>query len=128
VPVLQDIPIIQYLFSTVTKAQTAENVLVLVTPRRIAKDDGELTAAERAREAQMSPLEKSVYRSMGIYREMIGNSDSNLDNTLKAMNRDSAYFRAFKSTALDTDLDKWVSEPKINKFLSDAANMVYFSR
>ena len=128
VPVLQDIPIIQYLFSTVSKAQTAENVLVLVTPRRIAKDDGDLTAAERAREAQMSPLEKSVYRSMGIYREMIGNSDSNLDNTLKAMNRDSAYFRAFKSTALDTDLDKWVSEPKINKFLSDAANMVYFSR
>jgi hypothetical protein len=125
---LQDIPIIQYLFSTVTKAQTAENVLVLVTPRRIAKDDGDLTAAERAKEAQMLPREKSIYWAMKVYKEMLANADSNLDNTLNAMNRDSAYFRDFKNQALGSNLDEWVSEPKINKFLSDAANMVYFSR
>ncbi|QWD39929.1 hypothetical protein G6669_04935 [Polynucleobacter paneuropaeus] len=128
VPVLQDIPIIQYLFSQVVKSQTAENVIVLVTPRKIIKDDADFKTYEVGKETQMSPKEKSVYSAMKIYKEMVTNNDSNLDNTLNAMDRDSAYFRDFKNQALASNQDKWVSEPKIIKFLNDAANMVYFTR
>lgn len=128
VPVLQDIPIIQYLFSQAIKSQTSENVIVLVTPRKIIKDDFDLKAYEGKNDAQMSPREKSVYGAMKIYKEMVTNNDSNLDNTLNAMERDSAYFRDFKNQALASSTDKWVSEPKITKFLNDAANMVYFTR
>lgn len=128
VPVLQDIPIIQYLFNQVTKAQTSENVIVLVTPRKIIKDDDDLKASDSKKGVQMTPREKSVYSAMKIFKEMVTNNDSNLDNTLNAMDRDSAYFRDFKNQALSSNTDSWVSEPKINKFLNDAANMIYFTR
>jgi tetratricopeptide (TPR) repeat protein len=129
VPVLQDIPIIQYFFNQKQNSLYSENVIVLVTPRRIeSSEDAMKRASSSDKDENLSPREKSVYKALKLYQQITSTSDTNLDDTLFALDRDSSYFRAFKNTALNTPLDSWVSEPKINKFFDDAANMLYFTR
>ena len=128
VPVLQDIPIIQYLFNQKTKMQYSENVIVMVTPRRIESNEEAMKrASANAKDENLTPKERSVYKALNLYQQMASN-DTNLDNALLALDRDSSYFRSFKSAALSAPLDSWVSEPAINKFFNDAANLMYFTR
>jgi tetratricopeptide (TPR) repeat protein len=128
VPVLQDIPIIQYLFNQKTKMQYSENVIVMVTPRRIESNEEAMKrASANAKDENLTPKERSVYKTLNLYQQM-ASADTNLDNALTALDRDSSYFRSFKSAALSVPLDKWVSEPAINKFFNDAANLMYFTR
>jgi tetratricopeptide (TPR) repeat protein len=128
VPVLQDIPIIQYLFNQKLQSQYSENVIVMVTPRRIESNEESMKrASANAKDETLTPKERSIYQALKTYQQ-IASTDTNLDNALLALDRDSAYFRAFKSAALSTPLDGWVSEPAINKFFNDAANLMYFTR
>jgi type II secretory pathway component GspD/PulD (secretin) len=129
VPVLQDIPIIQYFFSQKAQSLYSENVVVLVTPRKVQTEEEITKAAANADKDQpQSPREKSIYRALKLYKQISSESDTNLDNTLLALDRDSSYFRTFASSALNRNLDGWVSEPKINKFFDDVANLIYFTR
>ena len=129
VPVLQDIPIIQYLFNQKTQALYSENVIVMVTPRRIESNEDAMKRASAAnsKDENLSPKERSVYKALNLYQQ-VASTDTNLDNALLALDRDSSYFRTFKSAALSAPLDSWVSEPAINKFFNDAANLMYFTR
>ena len=128
VPVLQDIPIIQYLFNQKTKTQYSENVIVMVTPRRIESNEEAMKrASANAKDENLTPKERSVYKALNLYQQL-ASTDTNLDNALLALDRDSSYFRSFKSAALSAPLDSWVSEPAINKFFNDAANLMYFTR
>ena len=129
VPVLQDIPIIQYLFNQKKQQLASENVVVLITPRKVQTEEEISKAAANADKDQpLSPREKSIYQALQLYKKIISTSDTNLDDTLLALDRDSSYFRNFASSALNHNSDSWVSEPKINKFFEDAANLVYFTR
>lgn len=129
VPVLQDIPIIQYLFNQKKQQLYSENVVVLVTPRKVqTEEEISKAAANSDKDQLLSPREKSVYRALQLYKQISSESDTNLDNTLLALDRDSSYFRNFASSALNQNLDSWVTEPKINKFFEDAANLIYFTR
>jgi type II secretory pathway component GspD/PulD (secretin) len=130
VPVLQDIPIIQYFFSQKLNSLYAENVIVLVTPRRIesSEDAMKRATANSEKDENLSPKERSVYKALKLYQQIASNADTNLDNTLLALDRDSSYFRSFKSAAQNGNLDSWVTEPGINKFFDDAANLMYFTR
>ena len=129
VPVLQDIPIIQYFFNQKTQQQYSENVVVLVTPRKVQTEEEISKAASNAGKDQpLTNKEKSVYKALNLYKQITSESDTNLDNTLLALDRDSNYFRTFASSALNRNIDSWVSEPKIDKFFNDAANMIYFTR
>ena len=128
VPVLQDIPIIQYLFNNKTKQQYSENVIVMVTPRRIESNEEAMKrASTNAKDETLTPKERSIYQALKTYQQM-ASTDTNLDNALLALDRDSSYFRSFKSAALSAPLDSWVSEPAINKFFNDAENLMYFTR
>ena len=132
VPVLQDIPIIQYLFNNVTRMQYAENVLVLITPRKLVADAKDLQAAEDAESkrerGELTTKEYSVYQSMKTYRSALDKMYPNLDGAIRALDRDSAYFRQFKTALLNSDEDAWVSQPPMTRFFNDAANMLYFTR
>lgn len=129
VPVLQDIPIIQYLFNQKKQQLNSENVVVLVTPRKVqTEEEMSRTASKIEKDQPLTAREKSVYRALQLYKQVSSTSDTNLDDTLLALDRDSSYFRSFASSALNRNLDSWVSEPKINKFFEDAANLMYFTR
>ena len=132
VPVLQDIPIIQYLFNNVTRMQYAENVLVLITPRKLVADVKDLQSVEEAElkreRGELTTKEYSVYQSMKIYKDALTKMYPNLDGAIGALDRDSAYFRQFKTALLSNDEEAWVSQPSMTRFFNDAANMLYFTR
>jgi type II secretory pathway component GspD/PulD (secretin) len=129
VPVLMDIPIIQYFFNQKTKQLYSENVVVLVTPRKVqTEEEMSKVATNTGKDQPLTAKEKSVYGALKLYKQITTESDSNLDDTLLALDRDSNYFRSFASSALNQNLDGWVSEPKINKFFDDAATTLYFTR
>ena len=132
VPVLQDIPIIQYLFNNVTRMQYAENVLVLITPRKLIADAKDLKSIEEAElkreKGELTSKEYSIYESIKVYQNAVTQMYPNLDGAIGALDRDSAYFRQFKSALISTDEDAWVSQPGMTRFFSDAANMLYFTR
>ena len=118
------------MFNQKTQSLYSENVVVLVTPRKVqTEEEARKSASKNGSDELLSPKEKSIYKAMRQYQDIISSSDTNLDNTLLALDRDSSYFRAFKTSALGTDhLDGWVTEPGINKFFDDAANLLYFTR
>ena len=131
VPVLQDIPIIQYLFNQSAKQQYVENIVVLITPRRMISNTNDLKKMEEdfAKKGEtLTQQEKNVYSSMRSYQDLVQNLYPSIDGTLAALDLDSAYFRQFKMAVLSDNQDEWVTQSKMSKFLNDAANMAYFTR
>lgn len=126
VPVLQDVPIIQYLFSNVTKSTYSENVIVLVTPRRVVSNEADLKKLESdmmRKTGKLNQQELSVYQQIVLFNQLQA-VPSNADTSLNALNRDSAFFRQLKNEML-IDHD-WIAESETRKFLDSAANMLYF--
>ena len=129
VPVLQDIPIIQYLFNNLQTSNYVQNVLVLITPRRLVPNEADLKRQESAmfnQEHKLSINELSLYKNMTGYQEMLNKMDSNLDTTISVLNRDSSYFKNFKNAVLADD--QWVGQSQMSRFFENAATMLYFTR
>jgi len=131
VPVLQDIPIIQYLFNQSLKQQYVENVLVMVTPRKLISNANDLKKMEEdfaKRESELTPQEKNVYDSIKSYQDLIKGMYPNINGTLSALQRDSSYFRQFKLAVLSDEQDSWVTQSKMSRFLNSVADTLYFTR
>lgn len=131
VPVLQDIPIIQYLFNSKKQQKYSENVLVMITPRKLISNASDLQKMEDAlakKGDQLSPQEKNVYLSIRNYQDLVKGNYPNVDGAIAAMNRDSSYYRQFKMAVISDDGDGWVSQSSMSRFLNNAADLVYFTR
>ena len=131
VPVLQDIPIIQYFFNQSQKQQYVENVLVMVTPRKLISNANDLKKMEEdfaKREGELTPQEKNVYDSIKSYQDLIKGMYPNINGTLAALQRDSSYFRQFKLAVLSDEQDSWVTQSKMSKFLNSVGDTLYFTR
>ena len=126
VPILQDIPIIQYLFSNVTKSQYSENVVVLITPRRVVSNEADLKKLESEmirKTGRLNLQELSVYNEIALYNKLLAGR-SNADSSLMALNQDSAFFREIRNEVLISN--DWIAESETKKFLNSAANMLYY--
>lgn len=126
VPVLQDIPIIQYLFSNVTKSQYSENVVVLVTPRRVVSSEEDLKKLESEmmrKTGKLNLQELSIYNQIAIYNKLLAGR-SNADSSLLALDRDSTFFREVKNEVLINN--DWIAESATKSFLESAASMLYY--
>jgi len=131
VPVLQDIPIIQYLFNQSLKQQYVENVLVMVTPRKLISNANDLKKMEEdfaKRESELTPQEKNVYDSIKSYQDLIKGMYPNINGTLAALQRDSSYFRQFKLAVLSDEQDSWVTQSKMSRFLNSVGDTLYFTK
>ena len=131
VPVLQDIPIIQYFFNQSQKQQYVENVLVMVTPRKLISNANDLKKMEEdfaKRESELTPQEKNVYDSIKSYQDLIKGMYPNINGTLAALQRDSSYFRQFKLAVLSDEQDSWVTQSKMSRFLNSVSDTLYFTR
>jgi tetratricopeptide (TPR) repeat protein len=131
VPVLQDIPIIQYFFNQSQKQQYVENVLVMVTPRKLISNANDLKKMEEdfaKRESELTPQEKNVYDSIKSYQDLIKGMYPNINGTLAALQRDSSYFRQFKLAVMSDEQDSWVTQSKMSRFLNSVADTLYFTR
>lgn len=126
VPVLQDIPIIQYLFSNVTKSIYSENVIVLITPRRVVSSEADLKKLESdmmKKTGRLDLQELSIYSQISLYSKLLSGR-SNADTSLMALNRDSTFFREIKNEVLVSN--DWIAESETSKFLNSAANTLYY--
>ncbi len=122
VPILKDIPGVQYLFSKNTVQNFNKTVLILITPRRIMAYDETL---EKVKELQKSDkLEpKLVQETRQRALKELGGRWPNLYRAIRNMSRSE---RAFGVRANDIELEDWNRPQRIQKILQDAVNSLYF--
>ena len=121
VPVLKDIPGLQYLFSKNTVQNFNKTVLILITPRTIMAYGETLE--------KVSELQKSAGTEPKVLQETreralkeLGGRWPNLYRTFRNMSRSE---RAFGVRANDIELEDWNRPSRIQKILEDAVNSLH---
>ncbi len=121
VPVLKDIPGLQYLFSKNTIQNFNKTVLILITPRTIMAYGETLE--------KVSELQKSAGTEPKVLQETrqralkeLGGRWPNLYRTFRNMSRSE---RAFGVRANDIELEDWNRPSRIQKILEDAVNSLH---
>lgn len=122
VPILKDIPGLQYFFSRKTVQSFNKTVLILITPRRMVsygeaiEKVGDLTKSSGKEPKIMQETRLSAQKELG-------GRWPNLYHTVKKMSKGE---RSFSVRSNDIDLEDWNAPGRIQKFLQDAANALYF--
>ena len=115
VPVLQDVPVIQYLFSTKRKSDFQRSVLILITPRSplftSKSERGQTPAAAQ---------------SMKALREKMGFSDRTPSNVESILNhlKTTELFREFRQG--DVSLERWDRMHSTGDRLRQALEFLYY--
>lgn len=121
VPLLRDVPLVQYLFHRKTSRDFYKSVLILVTPRRPnytnrAQEDIEADAAK------MNEFEKVQAEFEDKYKLWF--KPVPITAMAVSMMETSAIFREFR--AGDLKLDSWMSRATIGGRVKSALNFLYF--
>lgn len=122
VPILKDIPGLQYLFSRKTVQNFNKTVLILITPRRIMSY-GETLDKVEALKSTISKEPKVLHETRMVALKELGGRWPNLYQALSSMSRTE---RAFGVRANDIELEDWNQPSRIKKILNDAMNTLYF--
>ncbi|KLN58929.1 hypothetical protein WH96_20270 [Kiloniella spongiae] len=120
VPLLQDLPGIQYLFSTKSTLDFTKSVIILLTPRkpRYTYADGtdkfEPTVDQKTEQPHLKKLE--------------GRADwfqpaSNLDAVFYHLN-DGSFFQEFRQG--DLTVERWSQPDRVSKMVTDTLKLLYF--
>lgn len=115
VPVLQDVPVVQYLFSTKRKSDFQRSVLILITPRSPVftskSERGQTPAAAQ---------------SMKALREKMGFSDRTPSNVESILNhlKTTELFREFRQG--DVSLERWDRMHSTGDRLRQALEFLYY--
>lgn len=123
VPVLKDIPVLQYLFGTKVAQNFTRSVLVLITPRMPAFDR-ELMASTVPHIDTLSS-DKSVYRPL-IESTMKATPDSapgNLEGTYRHAYGNKLFLQ-FRSG--DLAIQHWSEPSRLGDFFRDMKELLYF--
>ena len=122
VPVLQDIPLLQYLFRNKTTQNFTSSVLVLITPRKPVSDRDEMLraiaekeAGKGGRYALLQKLEEHVKHAQGATPNLDTVYSHQLDNTL---------YLQFRSG--DVSAETWIQPSRLEQFFADLADLLYF--
>lgn len=122
VPILQDLPIIQYAFSNKTTTDINNSVLILITPRnpRFTEADGSPKLGEAPpKPAAPSPnLARLNSRSDWAFKPA-----PNLDAVMNHL-KDRRFFREFR--AGDVTLEQWDNPDSLKYKILQAIDMIYF--
>ena len=122
VPILKDIPGLQYLFSKNTMQNFNKTVLILITPRRIMPYGETLEKVkelEKTDKVEPKLLQETRQRAL----KELGGRWPNLYRAFRNMSRSE---RAFGVRANDIELEDWNRPQRVQKILQDAVNSLYF--
>lgn len=122
VPILKDIPGLQYLFSRKTVQNFNKTVLILITPRRIMSYGETLDKVEALKSA-IDKEPKVLHETRVVALKELGGRWPNLYQALSSMTRTE---RAFGVRANDIEIEDWSQPSRIKKILNDAMNTLYF--
>jgi type II secretory pathway component GspD/PulD (secretin) len=120
VPLLKNIPLIQYLFSTETTTDNTQSVLVMITPRQPATG---VNASMANRESGADPVQRSSLKELRQHVARGQNPAPNLDITFQDM-EDNLLFRQFRSG--DIRAEDWRRPPFIERTLKQIAQFIYY--
>lgn len=124
VPLLRDIPLLQYLFNKTTNQNFTSSVLVLITPRSPATDNAMMERTINHIDT-LPDSEKRKFRPMieKALKEMPGGIRDNLDAVYRhAYGND--LFLQFRSG--DLSLQHWSQPERMQRFLQDIRDVLYF--
>jgi Tfp pilus assembly protein PilF len=122
VPVLKDIPGLQFLFSKKTTQNFNKTVLILITPRKIMAYGETLDKLDTLKSAN-DKEPKVMHDTRMLALKALGGSWPNLYRTFESMTRGE---RAFGVRANDIELEDWSQPSRVKKILDDAMNTLYF--
>lgn len=122
VPILQDLPIIQYAFSNKTTTDINNSILILITPRnpRFTEADGSPKLGEPPRQmpAPSANLDRLKARADWAFKPA-----PNLDAVMNHL-KDRRFFREFR--AGDVSLEQWDSPDSLKHKILQAIDLIYF--
>ena len=119
VPLLQDIPIVQYLFSRETKNDMTQSVLVMITPRPPVTGAN----APASRDAVTDPRQQSSLRELRQQIPATLRPTPTLDLVFLDMD-DNRLFREFRSG--DIRADDWRRPSQLERTLKQIAGFLYY--
>ncbi|OUR95641.1 hypothetical protein A9Q84_14150 [Halobacteriovorax marinus] len=120
VPFLQNIPIIQYLFSNKQKLKTKKNVLILLTPHKARYADRNMGSSQ-LRNKLLKKDEKNKFVFELQAKENIARN--NIDAALLNL-ESNLYFREFRSG--DLHLDDWHNDSTFTGALLRSMSFLYY--
>lgn len=121
VPILKDIPGLQYIFSKNTVQNFNKTVLILITPRSMMAY-GETLEKVGELQSSVGKEPKALQEARQRALKALGGRWPNLYRTFRNMSRSE---RAFAVRANDIELEDWNRPSRIQKILEDAINSLH---
>lgn len=120
VPLLKEIPVLQYLFSKETKSNFTQSVLVMITPRKPVTG---INAPLANVDAITDPSRKSSLDELRAEAARTLRPVPNLDTVFLAM-ENNRLFREFRSG--DLRVDDWRRPPLLERTLKEVVDFLYY--
>ncbi|WP_125933070.1 hypothetical protein [Kiloniella majae] len=120
VPLLQDLPGIQYLFSTKSTLDFTKSVIILLTPRkpRYTYADGTAKIEPTSNQDTKQPHLKKLEGRANWFQPA-----SNLDAVFYHLN-DGSFFQEFRQG--DLTVERWSQPERVSKMVTDTLKLLYF--
>jgi hypothetical protein len=120
VPVLQDIPILQYLFSKQVTLDYNRQILTLITVRKLIDSD---ESASKAKVAKGSISTHKLSDEVDAFMNLQNNRPV-LDEVLTGLKKDNFLFK--KLSQRDILQDSYGSQKALDRIINDLKDMLYF--
>ena len=127
VPVLKDIPGVQYMFANSSMTDFFRTVMIMITPRRPVTSDADMAAVEREKDLRKSSGKSAkknyaFYWRIEEYEKILSKYAPNLDATIETLETNDLY-KSFKSRDLiDTN---WATKPRMEVLLHDIRQLLW---
>ncbi|MCX7179939.1 MAG: hypothetical protein NTX56_14635 [Proteobacteria bacterium] len=127
VPVLKDIPGVQYMFSNTGSTDFFRTVMIMITPRKPVTSDADMAAVEREKELRKTTGKSArkayaFYWRIEEYEKVLAKYAPNLDATIETLESNELY-KSFKSKDLvDTN---WATKSRMDVLLHDIGQVLW---
>jgi hypothetical protein len=125
VPVLKDIPGVQYLFDKYTSVDFFRTVMVMITPRKPVADSTDIREVykEQAekRSGQSTTKKYAFHWRIEEFDKALARSAPNLDQVLETLSTNRLYLGLKDKDLIDTN---WAAKSKLERMLHDLAQTI----
>ena len=118
VPLLQDIPGVQYLFSRDEQIKTKKSILILLTPRKATYARDVLSAEELENGADLEKVRATDPKQQDAV------ANTNLNAAMAHLKQDSEFYRQFRTG--DMALDFWENDDSLYGALRRVLGFLYY--
>lgn len=124
VPVLKNVPGLQYLFDSVINSDFNRTVLIMITPRKPVVSEADLQAAKLDVENKGGARVKqyAFHWRLKEYEDVLSRYAPNLDTVVLSL-RNNQLYRNFSSRDLVDDT--WAAQEPLQKFTRDLKELIY---